>query len=232
MNPILNSVQEYIESGEYFSDARRWYIFKYVTPFHQKSLLILACTMFLILLMIIFASIDILLPLTQKIGYLVKSEKEKNINTINTKNSPLGSAYASIANIMVQNYIKQRENYAYDVLTEQAKFVQNSSTKVVFMQFENFMNIDNPLSPVLRYQKLFKRTVYITSIKNIDDNNVIVIFEAITKNNGQVILENMIWEATVSFIMDKIDLSLPQDAPFNFIVTNYKLKLLNDKNKK
>ncbi|WP_342169905.1 VirB8/TrbF family protein [Rickettsia endosymbiont of Seladonia tumulorum] len=232
MDPVLSAVQEYVKSGEYFSDARKWYSFKYVVPLSSRSLLLLACATFTLLLTIICINIDVLLPIKEKISYLIKSGTEKQATITNTKESALRDPYGSVANIMLKNYVLQREEYNYDLLKQQFVFIKNSSTSIVYMQFANFMNIDNPLSPVMRYQKLYRRSINITSIQNINNNEVAVTFESLAKNSAGEVLENMLWEAKIGYIMDSIGANLPPNAPFNFTVTSYKLKLLKDKNQK
>lgn len=232
MDPLTNAVQEYIKSGVYFIDARKWYNFKYILPLSHRSLLLLICTIFTLLSTLICININILLPVNEKVSYLIKDDAEKQATVTNTKHSKLANPYISVANIMLRNYVKQREEYNYDILKEQFTFIKNSSTSIVYMQFANFMNIDNPLSPVIRYQKLYKRSINISSINNINDNEVVITFESLAKNSMGEILENMVWEARIGFIMDSISTSTSADMPFNFTVTSYKLKLLRNKNQK
>ncbi|MFY9589848.1 virB8 family protein [Rickettsia endosymbiont of Halotydeus destructor] len=232
MDPILSAVQEYIKSGDYFADARKWYNFKYITPLSQRSLLFLACIIFIALLLTICLAINALLPINQKISYAINSNKEKHATIINTKQSTQHDPYNSVANIIIRNYVMQREAYDYDMLKKQFVFIQDTSTRIVYIQFANFMNIDNPLSPVMRYQKLFRRSIKILAITNNNNNEIIVTFESLAKNTTGEILENMVWEATIGFVMDQISLDLSPGSPYNFTVTSYKLKLLKDKNKK
>ncbi|MFV9929981.1 MAG: virB8 family protein [Rickettsia endosymbiont of Haemaphysalis japonica] len=232
MDPLTNTIQEYIKSGEYFIDARKWYNFKYILPLSHRSLLLLICTIFTLLLTLICININILLPINKKVSYLIKDDAEKQAVVTNTKHSTLANPYISIANIMLQNYVNQREEYNYDILKEQFTFIKNASTSIVYMQFANFMNIDNPLSPVIRYQKLYRRSINILSINNINDNEAVVTFESLVKNSTDAILENMVWEARIGFIMDSISTNTSPDMPFNFTVTSYKLKLLRNKNQK
>ncbi|MEG8229986.1 virB8 family protein [Candidatus Rickettsia tasmanensis] len=232
MDPLTNAIQEYIKSGEYFIDARKWYNFKYILPLSHRSLLLFICTIFTLLLTLICISINILLPINKKVSYLIKDDAEKQAAVTNTKHSTLANPYISIANIMLQNYVNQREEYNYDILKEQFTFIKNASTSIVYMQFANFMNIDNPLSPVIRYQKLYRRSINILSVNNVNDNEAVVTFESLAKNSTGAILENMVWEARIGFIMDSISTNTSPDMPFNFTVTSYKLKLLRNKNQK
>ncbi len=230
MDPLTNAIQEYIKSGEYFIDARKWYNFKYILPLSHRSLLLLICTIFTLLLTLICININILLPINEKVSYLIKDDAEKQATVTNTKHSTLANPYISVANIMLQNYVKQREEYNYDILKEQFTFIKNASTSIVYTQFANFMNIDNSLSPVIRYQKLYRRSINVLSINNINDNEAVVTFESLAQNSTGKILENMVWEARIGFIMDSIRTSTSPDMPFNFTVTSYKLKLLRNKN--
>ncbi len=232
MDPVLSAVQEYVKSGKYFSDARKWYNFKYVVPFSNRSILLLVCAIFTLLLTIICININILLPINQKISYVIKSSTDKQAVITNTKESTLHDPYGSIANIMLKNYVLQREKYNYDLLKQQFVFIKNTSTRIVYMQFANFMSVDNPISPVMRYQKLYGRSINITSIHNINNNEVVVNFESLAKNTAGEVLENMLWEAKIGYIMDSISANFLPNAPFNFTVTSYKLKLLKDKNQK
>ncbi len=50
MDPLTNAIQEYIKSGEYFIDARKWYNFKYILPLSHRSLLLLICTIFYLII--------------------------------------------------------------------------------------------------------------------------------------------------------------------------------------
>ena len=232
MDPLTNAIQEYIKSGEYFIDAKQWYNFKYILPLSHRSLLLLICTVFTLLSILICININILLPINEKVSYLIKDDAEKQATITSTKHSSLVNPYIAVANIMLQNYVKQREEYNYDILKEQFIFIKNTSTSIVYMQFANLMNIDNPLSPVIRYQKLYKRSINILSINNINDNEAVVTFESLAKNSTGEILENMLWESRIGFIMDAIGINISPDTAFNFTITSYKLKLLRNINQK
>jgi len=229
MEPILNSVQEYIKSGEYFKDARSWYNFKYIYPLSQRSFLLIVCTFLLALLIGVMLNISNLFPIVNQVRYSLKASSYQSSASITKANLIKNNPIASIADIMVKNYLIHREEYDYDNLKKQFVFVQNNSTRIVFRKFFNYMNIDNPTSPILRYQKYIRRSVNILSATYSKSDEVIITFNSIAKNAGGEIFENMVWEATVNFEIDKINLDLPPDSRFNFAVTNYRLKLLQDK---
>jgi type IV secretion system protein VirB8 len=228
MDKVLSSVQEYIKSGEYFIDARKWYNSQYLYPLVQRSCLMFFGIIFSILLLSVAINFKTLLPVVRQVRYAIISQSLKNA-TITSANHIRNDAISSIDDIMVRNYLKHRESYDYDLLQPQFIFMQNNSTRIIFRQFANFMNIDNPISPVMRYQRSLRRSVNIISVVYNKNNEAIVIFTSLVKGSSNEILENMVWQATINFEIDEINIYLPNNSKFNFTVTGYKLKLIEDK---
>lgn len=94
------------------------------------------------------------------------------------------------------------------------------------------MNIDNTESPVMRYQKTLRRSVNILSVNYYHNNEAVARFVSTVKNTTNEVVENILWEAKISYEIDPISLHLPANSRFNFTVTNYKLKLIEDRSKK
>jgi len=231
MDKVLSSVQEYIKSGEYFIDSRKWYNFTYLYPLVQRSFLLLLCIVFLALFLTLIVNFGSLLPIIRQVRYAVISDSLKSATIINAdqiKNNPIDS----IADIMVKNYLIHRESYDSSFIRPQFLFVQNNSTRIIFKQFANFMSIDNPLSPVIKYPMGLKRTVDISSVVFDKHNKADVTFISLVKNMYNDILEQTVWQATIDFAIDAINVNLPPNSKFNFTVTGYKLKLIEDKSKK
>lgn len=223
-------IQDYIKSGEYFIDARAWYNFQYLFPFTQRTLLLIACSLFAIPLLALILNIKSLMPIITQVRYSLETTEllQSRANILSTNqisNNPL----LSIVDLMLKNYITQRESYDYDSLQVQFIYVQNTSTKLVFKNFYNYMNIDNPLSPIMRYQKSIKRSVNIMGAEYPQEGKAIIKFDTIAKNNSGEILEHIFWLANVSFNIDEVNPKLPHDSRFNFNVTDYQLKLLENK---
>lgn len=232
MDPILTSVQEYIKSGEYYTDARKWYNFKYISPVIHRSFLLLFAIVFLILLSVILININSVLPIVRQIRYAISSNSFQSSAIIHRANKKDTTPLSAIADIMVRNYLIHRESYDYDRLKNQFMFIQNNSTRIIFKQFANYMNIDNPVSPVMRYQKAYKRAIEIISVTYNRDDEAVVKFQSVAQNNLAERLEKITWQAVIGFQIDPIRQNLPVGSKFNFAVTNYKLKLLEDKSKK
>jgi type IV secretion system protein VirB8 len=227
------NLREYIESGEYFRDAKKWYHFKYIHPFSQRSFISILSVIMCVLFAGVLVNINGLFPIVIKVKYSITTENSEDktaeiIRANQIENKPL----ESITDIMVRNYVMQRERYNYDLLKKQFTFIKNNSTRIVFRRFFNFMNIDNPSSPVMQYQKSANRNIKILSADYTDDNNAIVTFHSEARGATGNVLEDTVWQATISYEIDKIDPYLPSGSRFNFTVTDYQLKLIEDKRKK
>lgn len=233
MEILYRSLKEHVESGEYFIDARNWYNHKYVHPFSQRSSVFILSIIICALFLGIATNMRHLFPIVMQVRYYT------NADTITDKSAQIiradqigNNPRASIVDIIAKNYVLQREKYDYDFLKKQFTYVKNNSTRIAFRRFYDYMNIDNPSSPVLRYQKDAKRSVQIISSRFISDTKESVKFHVVAKNIAGDILEDTVWLATIEFEADQINNDLPPGSRFNFIVTDYELKLLEDRKKK
>jgi type IV secretion system protein VirB8 len=229
MESINDYLPEYIKSGKYFEDAKGWYKYKYIHPFTQRSFVFLLCVIILVLFLGIIVNVNKLFPFVVQVKYIVDADTSRNkavrITRANQiKNDPL----LSIVDVMIRNYVIRRENYNYYNLQKQFIHVKNNSTRITFRRFYNYMNIDNPSSPVLRYQKNSTSETSIVSTQYPGNSKAIVRFNSIAKNRGDKIIDNKLWQAEIDYQVDAINTDLPTGSRFNFTVNNYQLKLLKD----
>lgn len=233
MNEILRGLREYVSSGEYFTEARKWYNIKYLHPLSYRSVALCAATLFALLALVITMNLNSLFPLVRMLQYsiTVSSKNDQTANVIKADqvaNNPL----RSIMEIMLRDYVKRREEYDYNSLASQMEYVKNTSTRLVYKRFYNYLSIDNPESPVMRYQKDAKRVIDVKSVEFIDDSSAEVTFTSEARDVSNQLFEDMTWVAGINFDSDKIKLRAPDNTPFNFVVMEYKLKIVGDKNAK
>lgn len=232
MEPLPDSLEYYIKSGEYFKDARKWYNSKYLYPFTQRSMLIITCSVIIFIFFCVSFSLRDIFPIINQVKYSLNTQSYLDTANIIRANEIENDPAASIADIMVRNYIIHREAYDADKVDKQFLFIENNSTRIVFRKFSNYMNIDNPLSPMVKYQKYIRRSVEIVSVNHNSPEELEVTFNTIAKNNTGEIFENMTWQALVGFKIDEINPNLQSGSRFNFVVSNYRLKFVIDKLKK
>ena len=234
MEPSFKSLKEYIESGEYFTDSRKWYKYKYIHPFSQRSFILVLSVVSLSIFLSIAINVKNLFPTSVQVKYSIFTENISDNKTAKViKADQFGNdAVKSIADIMIRNYVIQRESYDYNLLEKQFTFIQNNSTRIAFRDFYNFMSLNNPDSPLIKHQKNIRKSVEILSVKYPNKNKVVVKFRAQAKDITGQVFEDMILRATIDYEIDPIRLDLPPGSRFNFTVTNYKLDLLEGKKKK
>ncbi len=110
MESLYKSLKTYVESGEYFIDTQNWYKYKYLHPFSHRSFLFILTATILVLFTSIIINIYNLFPIITPVRYSILTESGENksaqiINSDQIDNNPL----ASIADIMLRNYVIQRE---------------------------------------------------------------------------------------------------------------------------
>ncbi len=231
MDNIVRALREYVNSGEYFTEARKWYHDKYITPLCFRSMAMCFVVFALLMLSILGSNIHYLLPLVKYLEYSITIDggKAENGARIIKADSISNNPLQSISKILLEDYVKIRERYSYGNLEEQFRYVKATSSRLVFKRFDNYLSIDNQDSPVLRYQRDGHRIIVVNDVKFIDSNTAEVTFDSETKDASNQIFESMSWIATIDFESDQIKLGQPSDTPFNFVVTDYKLKLIKDK---
>lgn len=230
MEPLYKSLQDYIKSGEYFADAKEWYKYKYIHPFSQRSFILILSVIICCLFVGVVININSLFPSVIQVKYSINADTSANkAAQITRANQIENDPLASIIDVLVRNYVLKRESYDYDALKKQFVYVKNNSTRIVFRRFYNYMNIDNPSSPIMRYQKGAKRKVTILSARYPSPTKAIIEFNSVSENVANEVIEDATWQATIDLEVDEINTKLPSGARFNFTIVDYQLKLLNDK---
>jgi type IV secretion system protein VirB8 len=225
-----DTLHKQLESGDYFIHARKWYYDKYLEIVQQRSILIIANIVLLVILCSLCFCVYNVLPLVVKTSYIVGGEASaENYLRITKANHINADNNLSLSDILLRNYVIRREMYNYANLQSQFNFLKQNSTRIVFRRFYNAINIDNPDSSILKYQKDFTRTVEIVDVKYIAPGKIDVYFKtSLYKVQSDEKLEEQLWQTSVSYEMDKIDDRKKIDnSNLNFLVTDYQPKLLN-----
>jgi type IV secretion system protein VirB8 len=230
----MADLKEYISTGHYFTDAKRWYVYKYLSPVSHKIWAFYAVLVLIVVITTLAMNIRRLLPIEQTITYAISAEDQdiakENARIINMDDSQLDiTPHHFVASNLLSNYIIHRESYDYNKLTQQFLHIRNSSDRIVFKRFYDYMSIDNPDSPVIRYQKYAKRTIKINDIKFASNTDATLMFTSTATDENGKVFENLSWVAHIGFEMDDIKNKLTSGSKFSFMVKDYKLKILEEK---
>jgi len=228
------NLKEYIESKEYFRDARLWYNWKYMLPMSHRVWFFYAALTTSLILISLAINVNKLLPIKQKLTYAIKvisdireGETQAQVIEMNGFTGP-DAPFKFIASNLIRNYITSREDFDYSMLKQQFQYIKATSTRLVFRRYYNYMSVNNPESPVMRYQQYATRKININSIKFTTDRHAIITFTSSAKDSNGNKFENLKWEANLSFNMGQVGKRSPTGTEFKFLVTDYKLKLLGE----
>lgn len=229
------ALKEYLDSKKYFIDARNWYNTKYLAPVSQRIWVFYTFILLATLLCSLILNIDLLLPIKQRITYPIEvytdineGEPYAQVLEIPKTFEGVNGPHQFIATELIKGYVINRENFDYNDLGRQIKYIQSSSTRLVFRRFYNYMSASNPDSPLMRYQKYAKRSIEIQNIKYVSSEEVQVTFVSKAKARGGGSFEHMLWSANIRYSMGDVGKKMAAGSRFKFLVTDYRLKLQKD----
>lgn len=227
-------MKEYVDSGEYFSYSRKWYYNKYVAPLAHRSLLMLMTVVFLAIVAVASLTALSMLPLSHQVKYFISVDdanatNEKYAKVLRATDIP-ENPLRSILKIMLEDYVVKRERYNHEYIDEQLKYIQGTSTRRIMNQYTDYMSLDNPNSPVFRYQSEAKRSISIRGTNFIDDNTAEIYFDSKATDDNDKVFENLGWVVRIGFDSDPIMFDVPNNTDYKFVITDYNLKLIRDYN--
>ena len=145
-----------------------------------------------------------------------------NKDIIRTKNPNI-----LIANYLVEKYITIKESYDYSDLDFQKKFLFNTSTSFLYLDYESNISITNPTSPLLLYGN---NTTLIPEIKNLNiiadesgiPNKADAIFDLYKKSPGESKILMSSYKVKMEFYMNDIySIKKQNSSDFVFSVLRY-----------
>lgn len=228
MKSSENNIAEYIKSGRYFKDARDWYSNKFILPIAEKAWLVLFAFVMSAVSFIVIVNINNILPMTKKFSVMVdvqdifrNNTKVKNVNYF--PNDP----EKTIAQHLIYNFLKMREQYKFENIERQQEIIKNISGKLVAESFNKLMQIDNPESLLAKYQDKITRFIEPQKITFNSDNQAIIIFDAYEKAPGKSEYYAGRFKADIYFEMSELEKTKNANDKFKFIVTEYNSTKIN-----
>jgi type IV secretory pathway component VirB8 len=231
LDQVNKNIQRYVDSGDYFKDAKEWYASKFLLPFSLRSyaLLFFIVILFATYIMIELMKVDSAVKNMPFPMYAYDSVNYfPHIKPLTEVKEPINN---SVARYMASKYVIFRESYNFnDTQGENKeiseKRIQALSSRRMYKEFIDYMNPDeNPDSPLIRYKSQVKRVIEVKSVELFGQYDLperaSVTFEAIEKSkNG--IDSTTTWQADIDFTM--LDLEKKDEngqSKLSFTVTNY-----------
>ena len=140
------------------------------------------------------------------------------------------SAFRLVARYLLKAYVVKRESYKFSELALQDVYIQNTSSKPVYTQFNDTMQPDSPTSPARLYQWAYDQKVNITAVNFIGSDDapereVVSFTTKLVDENDNFIKESKA-VANIAFTMPLIEDMMSKKANMAFQVRSYHVNVL------
>lgn len=168
---LLKNIQRYVDSGQYFEDAKTWYAGKFLMPYTERAVV-------LFLGLWVVAGTYLLMKTTVKdfeikeypfpIYALDQVKYFPYIKAISEIKEPIN---ISVARYLASDYVKLREGYwSFDYLDENKDFLEKRiaalSSRRMYREYLNFIDPRlNPDSPLIKYKNQVQRNIAIKLVE-------------------------------------------------------------------
>jgi type IV secretion system protein VirB8 len=238
MDDFNRSISKYIESGQYFLDARKWYANRFISPATERIYIMLFLVFFVMGAATLGFYYQLTNPAPPEVTYVSPSEDiAKSYSVIVPAGESLESPQTQVVKRMLETYVERRESYDYNKTEVQLNFVRNNTVRDEYLKYENATSINNPSSPMMLYQDTNVIQIKVTKVNILpfkpnahNYQHAIVYFESSLRNiaSNNVVVSN--YAAAISFQIDDISKLIDSNAKrLVFLVSEYNLSKV-DKN--
>lgn len=168
-------IKSSVQDKTYFKDAMTWYFFRYVNPFCERTVLVFAAILALVVLFFLSQMIQSAFPLVEKIPIIIPSGDQSRyfpnlVPLKSKKDTEVQTVDEAVLKYLLSVYINDREGFDYsksEVMDLNNKFnrLKNTSSDNEYRQFQFFMSKDNPTSPIHQFGKDVVKKIKIESVK-------------------------------------------------------------------
>lgn len=173
---IKNSTRD----RSYFNDALDWYLFRYISPICDRTLLIFGAIIASVVLYFLVQLVESAFPLVVQDPIFVEAGDQANefpnLIPLRPKAGEPGydpdirTADESYAKYLISYYVKDREGYDFskaeiDDVNKKFNHIRNLSSANEYRNFQAMMSKDNPQSPIRNFGLDVSRSIDIDSVR-------------------------------------------------------------------
>jgi type IV secretion system protein VirB8 len=232
-----------IRSGEYFTEAMKWYSLKYHSGIAERSFYIIITAVAIFTTWFSFQALVGLLPLEPTVPYLVRVQSELSerpeIRPLTSEQLP--NANHALMAYYLKEYVRVREEFNPKLETEAGardfnirrmtlnfNRVRHMSSPQVYAAFRQLVNPANPRSPIRLYELRTRRAISIASYQFLNlasqPYKAMIRFDAVVQNLRGVKKSQFIAEISFTFKDVEVDQETGKVVPARFIVTSYTVR--------
>lgn len=169
-------IKESVESGDFYKESIKWYIFQYIRPIVDRNNMVLFFLIGVFTTYILYIMIEDTLPLVEEFPVIIKEKNTSLYNPVirklkkNNKNDNKLSVDEAILKKLITNYIQNRESFDFsdanvEDINKKFNQIKNNSSFLEYKNFQQLMDKSNPSSPIVFFGKNIKKTIDITGLK-------------------------------------------------------------------
>ncbi|MDA0902445.1 MAG: VirB8/TrbF family protein [Proteobacteria bacterium] len=243
-------VKESVENGSYFKDATDWYIFRYVNPICERTVLFFLAAICIFITYNLVITIKDSLPVVEETPIIIKAKDASLYFPIIKKlkdSEDLRTVDEAVLKYLITTYVKDREEYDFrksdiEVVNKKFRRIENTSSDKEYRAFQEFMSTNNAASPINNFGKNAYRRIDIRSFKfnRVQVRNVFdktkdfisanvpteaeVRYRAVTTINNKPVAEEYLSRISFRFSgIDAEDILNKTQRELGFLVTDYKI---------
>ena len=177
-------IKESVANGNYFNDSVDWYLFRYVKPVSDRSMLFCIILIIGFIFYLIKSMLDVAYPaghnrlklpivISQPLFIDFVDQGKYQPNLLPLKKTNINKNLTTdqiIINHFLSFFVKNFEEFDYSSANlaldnEKTDLVRNMSSYQVYTQFQKMMEKSTPNSPMLYFGKNYSRTININNIE-------------------------------------------------------------------
>ncbi|MES2677990.1 MAG: VirB8/TrbF family protein [Pseudomonadota bacterium] len=241
-------IKSLVADGSYFKDARDWYIFRYVQPICERTILFFIVIITGFVTYILAGTILNSLPIKQEVAVIIRPKDQSRYFPVikSLKDSvEIKNIDQAVSKYLLAQYVKKREGYDLrktniEALNNQMNYIKNNSSIQEYRDFQSFLSKNNPDSPIIYFGRDFQRIVDIDSVEfppketdNLIDtaryfvandlpNNANVKYTITTKVNS-VVTSTQRYLVKINFKFSGVNSKKSNNSGLDFTVISYKI---------
>ncbi len=229
MDDINRSIIQNIKDGQYYLEARKWYVNKFIYVVSERSYVAILLICYVICLSALGVFYSRVNPMAGEEAYLIPvPDVTTQYATIKHLGNAEQAPQLSVTKHMLEIYVTQRESYNFKQITEQLAgdldFIQQTTVASEYLKYKNYISINNPFSPVMLYQDSNRIDIKITKINILKSDEkysqAVVYYNSILHNfvTNMKVVTPMV--ANINFQIDEIK-NVTNNNKLNFSVLSY-----------
>ncbi|WDM84928.1 hypothetical protein K6025_03485 [Ehrlichia sp. JZT12] len=223
-----NNNDKYIGSSKYFQDAIDWYCSRYLLCITERAWLLIITLFLSSMLLLLTLNMFSYFPLKTDFSFIKYTDRYTDefsvIKKLSTNTED--SEEILLSQYLVAQYVKRYESYSHSDLESQFNFIQNNSSRKIYLAFKEMINSARYNDSSKYNSKTLSINTTINNVKLLSKdftslNNAIVSFKTQIAING-ITSHVESHKVLVNFSLSSIKMAISGIMPLEFIVYDYK----------